>query len=141
VGPVALTRRLWGWFELLPFRRGMVLLAAVIAVPALLAGGVLALGGGSDDKAAPRPSVSRSPVEAAVPPATTLGTYVPPQRHAATDAPPRPRTAPSNPSPRTRTTRRAASPSPNPAACPDSLKRWPWAWNMCRRKPHDHRRS
>jgi hypothetical protein len=66
--PVALARRLWGWFELLPFRRGVALLAGALVVPALVIGGILTLGTGPRKDTSPALPPRHSPVGAAPPP-------------------------------------------------------------------------
>jgi hypothetical protein len=130
--PVVVARRLWGWFELLPFRRGVALLASALAVPALVVGGILMLGPGSgsqkDSSSAP---VRHSPVRAAAPPAPTWGEYVPPRSAKPTHAPARQRSAPVTAGPRPT---RPAGPRSSRTACPPGMKKWPWMRAMCMRK-------
>ncbi|WP_345458489.1 hypothetical protein [Actinoallomurus oryzae] len=128
--PTVMARRLWARFEVLPFRYGVTLLAGTIAAAGLLVAG-LTLGGGSHEPAA-RARPGRSPAEAA-PPVPTWGAYVPPRRSGPTPVPARPlvTSVPSR-TPATHTPSRS-----NPAtACPTSLRKWPWIWEVCRRKPN-----
>ena len=130
--PVVVARRLWGWFELLPFHRGVALLASALAVPALVVGGILTLGTGpgSQQDSSPAP-VRHNPVRAAAPPAPTWGEYVPSRPAKPTHAPARQPSAPVTAGPRPT---RPASPRPYRAACPPKMKKWPWMWAMCMRK-------
>jgi hypothetical protein len=126
-------RRLWARFEELPFRHGMALLGGALALAGLLVAGVLASGGGSREPAAATPvrPPGNGPVQAAAPPAPTWGAYVPPRRtRPAVPAPPVRPVAPSS-TPRPRVTH--ASPTPS-VVCPSTLKKWPWAWEACKRK-------
>ncbi|HEY0543470.1 MAG TPA: hypothetical protein VGD53_34260 [Actinoallomurus sp.] len=110
----------------------MVLALGTVTVVALLVIGIMTLAGGSDGHTSPGKPASPPPVEAAVPPAPTWGTYVPPRRLKRTPAPTRTRTA-SVPPPRPRPTH--ASPRPSTATtCPATLKKWPWVWEACKRK-------
>jgi hypothetical protein len=131
LNPVVMARRLWAKFEVLPFRHGMVLALGTVTAAALLVIGIMTLAGGSGGHTTPGKPASRRPVEAAVPPAPTWGTYVPPRRLRRTPAPTRTRTAsvPQHP--------RSTHASPRPSAtttCPASLKKWPWVWEACKRK-------
>lgn len=129
--PVALARRLWGWFELLPFRRGVALLAGALVVPALVIGGILTLGTGPRKDTSPALPPRHSPVRAAAPPAPTWGEYVAPRPITTTEVPPRPRSAPVSASPRPT---HPAAHQPSSPACPPELKKWPWMWAMCMHK-------
>jgi hypothetical protein len=125
-------RRLWSRFEVLPFRYGMTLVAALIVVPALLIAGIV-FGSGSGGRPSHNP-VGRSSLEAAVPSPSDWGQYVPPRQQSnSTEVAPAPRTVPppvSHPS-------SSASPSrPMPTfTCPPNYRKWRWAWAMCRGRP------
>jgi hypothetical protein len=123
-----MARRLWARFEVVPFRYGVTLLAGTVVAAGLLVA-MLTAGGGSSRDAAAHPRPSRSPVEAA-PPAPAWGTYVPP-RPEPTPVPARPlvTSVPSHP----RATHAPSHSSPA-TACPTSLKKWPWVWEVCRRR-------
>jgi hypothetical protein len=124
-----MARRLWARFEVLPFRYGVALAVGTTGVLVLLVTGFMTLGGGgSDERGAPGP-VSRSPVEAAAPPAPTWGAYVPP-RHVKPSPVPARRRAGSAPT-RSRSAHASKRPSTT-ATCPPSLKRWTWVWEMCK---------
>jgi hypothetical protein len=121
------------WFEVLPFRRGMMLLAGAVVVPALTVGGLLTLGGGSGKVSSSSPPAPKNhaPVEAAVPPAPTFGAYVPPRRVKASH----PAESRKNATSSTHRKKPGSHPSAT-ATCPASLKRWPWMWELCRQQNH-----
>lgn len=131
-----LARRLWGWFELLPFHRGVLLLSGVVMVPVLVVGGVLALGaGGGTDRATADPvPTHQKTVRVPDLPERTWGQLIPHRR---------PKPASSATAVRSRTTPRphptATTGARSPAAttCPPSMKRWPWMWQLCKRRQGD----
>lgn len=125
-----MARRLWARFEFLPFRYGMALLTGTVAVVALLVVGVMTLGDESAEETRPSP-VDHSPMEAAVPAPPTWGAYVPPRHAKPTPMVVKPHVA-SLP-PRPRPTHSSARPSPA-ITCPPNLKKWMWAWQMCKRR-------
>lgn len=124
-----MARRLWARFEVLPFRYGVTLLAGAIALTGLLVAG-LTVGGGSHGHVAAHARPSHRAVEAA-PPDPTWGAYVPPRRPEPTPVPARPLVTSEPTSPRAT---HAPSRSSQATACPTSLKKWPWAWEVCRHK-------
>jgi hypothetical protein len=121
-------RRLWARFEVLPFRHGMALATGAVVLAGLLIAGTMTLGGGlAKHTASGRPS--QRPVEAAAPPAPTWGAYVPPRETKPTPVPARPYIASVSPRPK------HTSPRPtSTVTCPPTLKKWPWVWEMCKRK-------
>lgn len=126
-----MARRLWARFEVLPFRYGVALAVGTAGVVVLLVTGFMTLGGDPAKGGAPDPA-SRSPVEAAAPPAPpTWGAYVPPRPAKPTPVPARPRTAsvPPHPPP----THGSARPT-STVTCPPTLKKWTWVWEMCKHK-------
>lgn len=141
--------RLLGWFELLPFRRGVTLLAVLIIVPAFLIGGLFAVrGGGHGDP-------SRSQAAAATPSARdhddsatvarterAIGEIV--ASRSVRPAPKSPETSSASstatptPTRRSRPTR-TTRPSPSLSTkCPAELKKWPWMWELCQRRRGGH---
>lgn len=129
-----LARRLWARFEVLPFRYGAALVTGTLVATVLVVGGLVTLGGGSSTK---EPSTKQNaserarhspPMEAALPPTSTWGAYVPPRKPTPVTA--RPRIASS--APRVR----HGTPRPSPSiSCPPSLKKkWAWVWEMCKRQ-------
>jgi hypothetical protein len=109
----------------------MALLAGSLGVVGLLVVGVISVGGGSHERTAAAPRAPhRTPVEAVAPPAPTWGAYVPPRRVKPTPVRARPlvTSVPERPKPT-----RTSSPRPT-TSCLASLKKWPWAWEVCKRK-------
>ncbi|WP_433180857.1 hypothetical protein [Actinoallomurus sp. CA-150999] len=130
--------RLWGRFELLPFRRGVTLIAVLIAVPALLIGGLVVLhGGGKGDRppsrtAAAAPSARQSDPSAIDRAQRTWGEFVAsrserPASKSASGAPRAPQSPHSRPAPT------AGQPSSG-TRCPPELKKWPWMWELCKHR-------
>ncbi|MEV0406395.1 hypothetical protein [Actinoallomurus sp. NPDC050550] len=135
--------RLWGWFELLPFRRGVTLIAVLIAVPALLVGGLFTLhGDGKDDGPQPRtaaaaPSARQHDPSAIDRAERTWGEFVAsrserPASRSASGAPRVPQSPHSRPAPTTG--------PPTGTRCPPELKKWPWMWELCKHRRGGHGR-
>ncbi|MCO5972914.1 hypothetical protein NDW01_31395 [Actinoallomurus sp. WRP6H-15] len=139
-----------GWLELLPFRRGVTLIAVLIIVPAFIIGGLFAVrgGGGHDDP-------SRSQAAAATPSARAhgdSGTVAQTERAfgeivASRSVHPTARSSasasPSHTPTRGTTSRTRPTPStrPSPSAntkCPPELKKWPWMWDLCKHRRGGH---
>jgi hypothetical protein len=135
--------RLWGRFELLPFRRGVTLIAVLIAVPALLIGGLVVLhGGGKGDRPPPRtaaaaPSARQSDPSTVDRAQRTWGEFVASrsERPASKSgsAPRAPQSPLSRPAPTT------GQPSTG-SRCPPELKKWPWMWELCKHRRGGHGR-
>ncbi|GAA4637964.1 hypothetical protein GCM10023196_093850 [Actinoallomurus vinaceus] len=138
--------RLWARFELLPFRRGVTLVAVLIAVPALLVGGLLVLdGGGKGDRsqhrtAAAAPSARQSDTSAMDRAQRTWGEFVASRSErpasASKSAPPR---ASQSTTPHSRPAPTTAAPSTG-TRCPPELKKWPWMWDLCKHRRGGHGR-
>ncbi|MEV5705312.1 hypothetical protein [Actinoallomurus sp. NPDC052274] len=140
-----------GWFERTPFRRGVTLLAVLIIVPALIIGGLLAVdsggkGDGSRSQAAvATPSAQEHDEDSGTVERTerALGEIVAsrsarpaPTASTASAAPSASHRASARPRP-TRTT----APSPSESTkCPPELKKWPWMWDLCKRRRGGHGR-
>jgi hypothetical protein len=143
--------RVLGWFELLPFRRGVTLIAVLIIVPAFLIGGLFAIrSGGHGDHPQPQaaaatPSArehedsgtvrrterafgeivaSRSVRPSAKSDSSASSTSSPKATRGSHSR--------SRPTPSTR-------PSPSVSTkCPPELKKWPWMWELCKRRRGGH---
>lgn len=138
-GRTAFTRRVWDWFELLPFHRGVLLLGGVVIVPMLVVGGVFALGAGGGTERATADPVPTHQRSARVPdlPERTWGQLIPHRRPRTTTPTGRgARSAAARPHTSTRARPIAPIGGRPPAAktCPPSLKRWPWMWQLCKRR-------
>ncbi|MCO6006823.1 hypothetical protein NE236_17700 [Actinoallomurus purpureus] len=139
--------RLWGWFELLPFRRGVTLLALLIVVPALLVGGLLIVRGGGNGDPPRSQAVAATPsvrdhdsgtVERAE---RTWGKIV--ASHSAQATPKSGATASASPRATPSTSsrpRRTPIPSSSGTKCPPELKKWPWMWDLCKHRHGGHGR-
>jgi hypothetical protein len=138
-----ITSRLWGRFELLPFRRGVTLIAVLIVVPALVIGGLLAIsGGGNGDR--PRTRVAAATPSSGQPDDSntveraerTWGEIVTSRSVRSTPKPSAKSSAPgasqsTSPGPgRTR----SPAPSSSGSKCPPELKKWPWMWDLCKHR-------
>jgi hypothetical protein len=146
---VTVISRLWGRFELLPFRRGVTLIAVLVIVPVLIVGGLFAVRGGGErdlprhQAAAASPSAREPESEAVEGVERASGDIVAshsvrsgPKPSSAASASPR---ASHSASPRPRrsvTTSPAATPS---TRCPTGLKKWSWMWDLCKRRRGGHR--
>ncbi|GAB3987081.1 hypothetical protein GCM10029978_104350 [Actinoallomurus acanthiterrae] len=134
--------RVWGRFELLPFRRGVTLIAVLIAVPALLIGGLVVLhGGGKGDRPPPRaaaaaPSARQSDPSEIDRAQRTWGEFVASRSE-------RPASKPDPGAPRaTQSPRSRPAPTTGPPStrCPPELKKWPWMWELCKHRRGGHGR-
>ncbi len=126
-------KRLWSWFELLPFHRGMLLLGGAVIIPALVIIGafVLGTGRGADRASAEPVPTHRNTVRVPDLPERTWGRLIPYRRPRPTPTPGPTTSMRSHPTTRPRSTATGRSPAP---ACPPSMKRWPWMWQLCKRR-------
>jgi hypothetical protein len=143
---VPVVSRLWGWFELLPFRRGVTLLAVLVVVPVLIVGGILAVRGGKSDlprhrAAAATPSAHDHDSETVEGVQRASGEIIAsrnvrsgPKPNSATSATPH---ASHSASPRPRRPRTTAPPTPS-TKCPTELRKWPWMWDLCKHRRGGH---
>ncbi|WP_345354702.1 hypothetical protein [Actinoallomurus liliacearum] len=130
----------------------MTLLAVLIIVPALIIGGLLAVGGGGKgDRSQSRAAVATPSARAHDEDSGTverteraLGEIVasrsarpaPTSASTASASTSASRSARARPRP-TRTT----APSPSESTkCPPELKKWPWMWDLCKRRRGGHAR-
>jgi hypothetical protein len=135
--------RLWGRFELLPFRRGMALAAVLIVVPSLIIGGLFAIrGGGNGDRprtqaAAATPSAGRpddpNTVERAK---RTWGEIVTSRSVRSTPKPSAKSSSPGASQSTSPRPPRTHTPGPpfSGTKCPPELKKWPWMWDLCKHR-------
>jgi hypothetical protein len=110
----------------------MLLLGGVVTVPALVIGGAFVLGTGrSGDRASAEPvPTHRHTVRIPDLPERTWGRLIPHRRPRPTPTP-APTTA-AVPHSTTRPHPTATGRSEN--GCPPSMKRWPWMWQLCKRR-------